>query len=81
MSWVDQLPGVECTDFQARRDDVAELNALAEEIEQQAEELKRRAAVIKGQAYFRACRIEGDAKEKWSNKLVYELKNRFSTVS
>ncbi|EDC6278234.1 stable inheritance protein KleA [Escherichia coli] len=67
MSWVDALPGVEKTDFQAKRDEIAALVKQAEELVKQAEELR-------GQAYFASLRLEGEAKAHWSTQQVEQIK-------
>lgn len=60
MSWVDALPGVEKTDFQAKRDEIAALVKQAEE--------------LRGQAYFASLRLEGEAKAHWSTQQVEQIK-------
>lgn len=67
MSWVDALPGVEATDFQAKRDQIAALVKQADELAKQAEELR-------GQAYFASLRLEGEAKGHWSTQEVEKVK-------
>lgn len=51
MPWVDALPNVEATDFQARRDQIEATMAEAAELVKQAEELR-------GKAYFAALSLE-----------------------
>ncbi len=63
MAWVDVLPGVEATGFQAKRDDIAELMAEAAELTRKAEELRSR-------AYFAACSLEGEARSRWTLKQI-----------
>jgi len=73
MAWVDELPNVEVTDFQKRRDEIAATQAKAIALAAEAD-------VLKAQAYFAACRLEGDAKSTWSHRIVDAVKNG-STVS
>lgn len=72
MTWVDNLPNVNETDFQARRDGIADLVAQAQELEQRAKKLRE-------QAYFASLRLEGDAKGVWSIDVVENAKNRADT--
>lgn len=67
MSWVDALPGVEETDFQAKRNEIVTLVKQAEELVKQAEVLRR-------QAYFASLRLEGEAKARWSTQQVEKVK-------
>jgi len=61
MPWVDALPNVEATDFQARRDQIEA------ELVKQAEELR-------GKAYFAALSLEASAKGEWSSQAVEQAK-------
>ncbi|HCI4281967.1 TPA: stable inheritance protein KleA [Klebsiella variicola subsp. variicola] len=69
MSWVDALPGVKQTNLQERRDNVAELMARADELLQQAQELR-------SQAYFESLSIESAARSTWTNEIVDTVKAR-----
>jgi Uncharacterized KorC regulated protein A len=69
MPWVDDLPGVQVTDFPARRDQIA---ALMDE----AGALVKQADASRAKAYFSGCTLEGDAKGKWSNEQVEQAKRR-----
>jgi hypothetical protein len=73
MAWVDKLPRVEVTDFQKRRDEIAELQAKA--VAMQAE-----VDILKAQAYFAACRLTGDARRNWPQEVVDAVMNG-TTVS
>ncbi|UKI12072.1 stable inheritance protein KleA [Variovorax paradoxus] len=64
MPWVDALPNVEATDFQARRD---QIEATMAELVKQAEELR-------GKAYFAALSLEASAKGEWSSQAVEQAK-------
>lgn len=68
MSWIDALPGVNDTQFPARRDQIAEMMA-------EAAKLVRRADELRGNAYFAACRLEADARSHWPNAEVDRVKN------
>ena len=67
MPWVDALPNVEATDFQARRDQIEATMAEAAELVKQAEELR-------GKAYFAALSLEASAKGEWSSQAVEQAK-------
>jgi hypothetical protein len=67
MPWIDALPNVTETNFQARRDEVA--RAMAH-----AAELARKAEALRSRAYQEACMIEGDAKARWSIQTVETAK-------
>jgi hypothetical protein len=69
MPWVDELPGVQVTDFPARRDQIA---ALMDE----AAELVKQAEALRAKAYYSGCALEGDAKGKWSMEQVEQAKRR-----
>ena len=69
MPWVDALPNVEATDFQARRDQIEATMAEAAELVCKAEELR-------GKAYFAGCSLEGQAKGHWSMEAVEQAKRR-----
>ncbi|CAE6823610.1 hypothetical protein R69658_05964 [Paraburkholderia aspalathi] len=69
MPWVDELPGVQVTDFPARRDQIA---ALMDE----AAELVKQAEALRAKAYYSGCTLEGDAKGKWSMEQVEQAKRR-----
>ena len=69
MPWVDALPNVEATDFQARRDQIEATMAEAAELVCKAEELR-------GKAYFAGCSLEGQAKGQWSMEAVEQAKRR-----
>ena len=69
MPWVDALPNVEATDFQARRDQIEATTAEAAELVCKAEELR-------GKAYFAGCSLEGQAKGHWSMEAVEQAKRR-----
>ncbi|WP_378940743.1 stable inheritance protein KleA [Mesorhizobium sp. ANAO-SY3R2] len=74
MSWIDALPNVEATEFQARRDEIeAKMNEAAE-LEKQAAQLVKEAEVLKGSAYFAALTLEGSAKGEWSSQAVEQAK-------
>lgn len=63
MPWIDVLPNVESTDFQARRD---KIEAMAMRAQQPSNSMVH----LLGEAYFQACKLEGDAKAHWSLKEV-----------
>lgn len=63
MPWIDVLAQVEETDFQARRDQI-------EELAKKAQEPSNHCAHDLAEAYFQACKLEGDAKAHWSVKEV-----------
>ncbi|OLL27287.1 protein kleA [Burkholderia sp. SRS-W-2-2016] len=67
MSWIDELPGVQATEFPARRDAIAGLM-------NEAAELVRKADELRAQAYFAGCALEGDAKGHWSLEVVERAK-------
>lgn len=63
MSWIDLLAEVESTEFPARRDRIAALM-------QQAAQPSPVAAHFLAEAYVEECKLEGDAKARWSLKEV-----------
>ena len=63
MPWIDILPGVEETNFQQLRDEVAANVA-------EAAELVRKAEALRSESYFASCAIESDAKVCWSIQMV-----------
>jgi len=67
MPWIDVLPNVEATNFQARRD---EIEAIAMRAQQPSSDTVH----LLGEAYFQACKLEGDAKAHWSLKEVEQAK-------
>lgn len=69
MPWVDELPGVQATEFPTRRDAIAELLSEAAELVRKADELRAK-------AYFAGCTLEGDAKGRWSLEAVEQAKRR-----
>lgn len=69
MPWVDELPGVQATEFPARRDAIAGLLNEAATLVHKADELRSR-------AYFAGCTLEGDAKGRWSLEAVEQAKRR-----
>lgn len=69
MPWIDELPGVQTTEFPARRDAIAAL--LGE-----AAGLVRTADDLRSKAYFAGCALEGDAKGHWSIEAVEQAKRR-----
>jgi hypothetical protein len=69
MPWIDELPGVQATEFPAQRDEIAELMAEAAELVRKAEELR-------GKAYFKGCSLEGNAKGKFGYEAVEQAKQR-----
>lgn len=69
LPWIDVLDGVENTDFQARRDQIAE-------IAQQAQLPSTNMAHLYAAAYCKACELEGDAKAHWSVMEVEQAKLR-----
>ena len=64
MPWIDALPNVQATDFQARRDEVAATVREGAELLEQGK-LKESEAV-RAKVYFASCKLEGDAKAYWS---------------
>lgn len=69
MPWIDLLPNVASTTLQARRDEIGELMLSAEELVRQAE-------MLRSQAYFKGCSLEGDAKGKWGIEVIEQAKRR-----
>ena len=76
MAWIDTMPKVEETDFQARRDDITATVAEAAEV-LAAGEVKK-AEGMRANAYFASCKLEGDAKAHWSIQEVEAAKARWS---
>jgi hypothetical protein len=74
MPWVDVLPNVTETNFQARRDEVARAMAHAAELARKAAEMANQAEALRSRAYQAACMIEGDAKARWSIQTVETAK-------
>lgn len=72
MAWVDLLPQVEATDFQARRDQIAATVTEAVEL-LEAGEVKK-AEGKRAEAYFAALKLEGDAKGHWTIQQVEQAK-------
>lgn len=60
MPWIDALPNVQATDFQARRDEVAATVREGAELLEQGKPKESEAARAK--AYFASCKLEGDAR-------------------
>ncbi|WP_241352595.1 stable inheritance protein KleA [Burkholderia cenocepacia] len=73
MPWVDALPNVEATDFQARRDQIEATMAEAAEAAEAAE-LVKQAEELRGKAYFAALSLEASAKGEWSSQAVEQAK-------
>lgn len=69
MPWVDVLPGVQATEFPARRDAIAGLLSEAATLVHKADEQRSK-------AYFGRCALEGDAKGRWSLEAVEQAKRR-----
>jgi hypothetical protein len=69
MPWIDELPGVQTTEFPARRDAIAGLLSEAATLVSKADELRSK-------AYFAGCALEGDAKGRWSLEAVEQAKRR-----
>ena len=67
MSWIDQLPNVASTTFQARRDEISELML-------EAVELACKAEALRSQVYFKGCSLEADAKGNWSIEVIEQAK-------
>ena len=74
MPWIDALPNVQATDFQARRDEVAAKVREGAELLEQGKPKESEAARAK--AYFASCKLEGDAKAHWSIQEVEQAKAR-----
>lgn len=74
MPWIDALPNVQATDFQARRDEVAATVREGAGLLEQGKPKESEAARAK--AYFAACKLEGDAKVHWSIQEVEQAKAR-----
>nr|BCU00954.1 KleA protein [uncultured bacterium] len=74
MPWIDVLPNVETTDFQARRDEIAATVSKGAELLNQGKQKESEAA--RAQAYFASCKLEGDAKAHWSMQEVEQAKVR-----
>jgi|UPI00056D74B8 Uncharacterized KorC regulated protein A len=74
MPWVDVLPNVTETNFQARRDEVSRAMAHAAELARKASEMARQAEALRSRAYQAACMVEGDAKARWSIQIVETAK-------
>lgn len=72
MTWVDELPNVQNTDFVARR------NLIADVVDQAAQ-LVEQAAKLRQQAYFDSLKLEGDAKRHWSISAVEAAKSRLGS--
>lgn len=64
MPWIDMLADVETTDFPARRDQIA---ALMQQARKPGSPL---AAHLLAEAYVQGCKLEGDAKARWSIKEI-----------
>ena len=69
MKWIDSLPGVEHTDMQERRDEIAAKMEQSAKLIKEAEELRE-------EAYFESLRLESEARLVWSTKFVDALRNR-----
>ena len=67
MPWIDLLPNVASTTFQARRNQIGELMLKAAELTRQAEALR-------SQAYSSGCSLEADAKGNWSIEVIEQAK-------
>lgn len=75
MPWIDLLPGVTKTDLQERRDTIQELTRQAAEATHNAQILVRQATQLRERASLAACKLEGDAKGKYSAEGVEKAKN------
>jgi hypothetical protein len=75
MAWIDLLPGVALTDLQERRDTIQELARQAAEATHNAQILTRKAAQLRERASMSACKLEGDAKGRFSAEGVEKAKN------
>lgn len=69
MPWMDYLKEVETTDFPARRDHIAALMV-------QAAQPSSNAAHLLAEAYVEGCKLEGDAKVRWSLKEIEQAQCR-----
>lgn len=69
MPWIDQLKEVETTDFPARRDRIAALM-------RQAAQPSSNAAHLLAEAYVEGCKLEGDAKARWSLREIEQAQRR-----
>ncbi|MGC6373668.1 stable inheritance protein KleA [Pseudomonas sp. S2.OTC.A_B10] len=74
MAWIDLLPGVAKTDLQERRDTIQELTRQAAEATHNAQILTRKAEQLRERANLAACKLEGDAKGKYSAEGVEKAK-------
>ena len=74
MPWVDALPNVEATDFQARRDQIEATMAEAAELVKQAEELR-------GKAYFAALSLMANTRiRRWARASAWRRKWRMAAA-
>jgi hypothetical protein len=67
MQWIDFLPNVEATGFQARRTEIERLVTQARECTAQADALV-------SAAYFESCHLEGEAVNQWSRSEIEAAK-------
>lgn len=67
MAWVDALPNVAGTAFQAKRDEISKIVAEADALEVEAAELRE-------QAYFSSLKLESDARSVWSYSEIEQAK-------
>lgn len=67
MAWVDALPHVADTAFQARRDEISKIVAQVDAFEAEAAELRQ-------QAYFSSLKLESDARSVWSYSEIEQAK-------
>ena len=74
MPWIDELPNVEATNFQARRDEIVATVSKWTELLSQGKQKESDAA--RAQAYSACCKLEGDAKARWSPQEVEQAKAR-----
>ncbi len=75
MAWIDALPGVDATTFQAERDAIAALMDEADAMAAKAAELMAQAEALRGRAYRGACLLEGSAKAHWTPETVHATKH------
>lgn len=74
MAWIDTMPNVETTDFQARRNEIEATMTEAAELLGAGD--GKKAEGLRAKAYFASCRLEGDAKAHWSIREVEAAKAR-----
>ena len=67
MPWIDLLPNVASTSFQARRNLISDMML-------EAAELTRKADSLRSRAYLKACFMESDAKSTWGMETIEQAK-------